>query len=367
MNFPTGFRPVRASLLALSLFASAHAAEPTSQTLQLEWRELASLPDPVGLKGMYGGVSEGQAIFAGGSNFPMPQREGGKKTFHRAVYVRPLPFSTQAPWRSVADGLPRGMGEGAAVTIAEGVACLGGHDGTQPLTTAFVLRWDRTAGAIVSRLLPSLPAACANGAAVFAHGRIYVAGGESTAGPLGTLWRLDPRPAQADATAVGWNVLPPPPGRPRFGGILIAVTTSAGERLLYGGGLPGPAKSPDDYLRDMWLFDPARETWAPAAALPRGAVLATALPIAPSRVLVLGGSDGHDFARMRELGDRYRIPSDVLHYDASSDRWSRAGTMPLGVVGAAAVQDGPEWVIAGGEYSPGLRTAGVHALRVRER
>jgi N-acetylneuraminic acid mutarotase len=256
------------------------------------------------------------------------------------------------------------MGEGAAVTIEDGVACLGGHDGTQAIAAAFVLRWDRAAGAIVSRPLPPLPAACANGAAVFTQGRIYVAGGESAAGPLGTLWRLDPGRTRPDAAA-RWAALPPPPGRPRFGGILVAVTTPAGERLLYGGGLPGPAKSQDDYLRDMWLFDLTQETWAPATSLPRGAVLAAALRVEPTRVLVLGGSDGHDFARMKELGDRYRIPSDVLHYDASTDRWSHAGTMPLGVVGAAVVQDGEEWVVAGGEYSPGLRTAGVYALRAR--
>lgn len=367
MNDRAGLRSGQVALLAMSLLASAHAAESTSHALQLAWRELAPLPDPAGLKGMYAGVSDGHAIFAGGSNFPVPQRTGGKKTFHHAVYVRTLPFSEPAPWRSIVGGLPRGLGEGAAVTIGEGVACLGGHDGTQPIADAFVLRWDRAAGAIVSRPLPSLPAACANGAAVFAHGRVYVAGGESAAGPLGTLWRLDPAAKRMAGAAARWEMLPSPPGRPRSGGILIAVTTPAGERLLYGGGVSGPAKSQDDYLRDMWLFDPAKETWTPAASLPRGAVLAAALRVEPTRVLVLGGSDGHDFPRMKELGDRYRIPSDVLHYDAATDRWSRAGTMPLGVVGAAVVQEGEGWVIAGGEYSPGLRTPGVHALRVRAR
>ncbi len=364
MNPRASSRSVRAPLLAVSLLASACGAEPVASVL--EWRELAPLPDPLGRKGMYAGVSDGHAIFAGGSNFPVPQRVGGKKTFHRTVFVRALPVSEPGQWRTVVAGLPRVMGEGASVTIEDGVACLGGHEGTQPIADAFVLRWDRTANAIVSRPLPALPAACANGAAVFTQGRIYVAGGESPGGPLGTFWRLDPGATRADAAA-RWEVLPPPPGRPRFGGILIAVTTPAGERLLYGGGLPGPAKSQDDYLRDLWLFNPANATWAPAALLPRGAVLGTAIRIAPAHVLVLGGSDGHDFARMKELGERYRIPSDVLAYDASTDRWSRAGTMPLGVVGAAVIQSGGEWVVAGGEYSPGLRTASVHALRVRAR
>lgn len=347
----------------MSLLASVHAAAAGSPTL--DWCALPPLPDPVGLKGMYAGVSDGHVLLAGGSNFPVPQRDGGRKTFHRTVYVRPLPSSEQAPWRRIADGLPREMGEGAAVTLEEGIACLGGHDGTQPIATAFVLHWDRAAGAVVSRPLPSLPATCANGAAVFTQGRIYVAGGESATGPLGTLWRLEPGPAHAGSAAARWEALPPPPGQPRFGGILVAVTTRAGERLLYGGGLSGPAKSQDDYLRDMWLFDPARATWSRAAPLPRGAVLAAALRLDGTRALVLGGSDGHDFARIKELGERYRIPSDVLLYEASADQWTRNGSMPLGLVGAAVVQTGEEWWVAGGEYSPGLRTAAVYALRVR--
>jgi len=357
-----GRRSARTALLALTLLASARAAEPAAPTLH--WHALAPLPDPVGLKGMYAGASDGHALFAGGSNFPAPPRAGGGKTFHRAVHVRPLAAAESAPWRTVADGLPHPCGEGAAVTLADGVACLGGHDGTRPLATAFVLRWDARTGALTRRPLPNLPAACANPAAALAGDRLYVAGGDSASGALATLWRLDPRPPATAAPAARWVTLPPPPGPPRFGGILIAVTTPAGPRLLYGGGLPGAPASQDDYLRDTWLFDPGKETWSPGAPLPRGAVLAAVVPVAPAQALVLGGSDGHDFARMRELGDRYRIPADLLRYDAAAGRWSHAGTMPLGLVGAAVVRAGDAWLIAGGEYSPGLRTAAVHALRV---
>jgi N-acetylneuraminic acid mutarotase len=84
-------------------------------------------------------------------------------------------------------------------------------------------------------------------------------------------------------------------------------------------------------------------------------------------VLLLGGSDGHDFERMKELGERYRIPSDVLLYDARKDQWSKAGTMPLGVVGAAVVATGDRWMVAGGEYSPGLRTAQVFQLHLHRK
>jgi N-acetylneuraminic acid mutarotase len=101
--------------------------------------------------------------------------------------------------------------------------------------------------------------------------------------------------------------------------------------------------------------------------MPRGAVLGSCVPIDAARILVLGGSDGHDFERMKELGDRYRIPSDVLLYDARADRWSVVGTMPLGAVGAAVVGINDGWLVAGGEFSPGLRTPKVFHLRVRDR
>ncbi len=357
-----GFRPGRALCLALLASGSVPAAATDGPALQ--WRSLDPLPDPAGLKGMYAGTSAGHALFAGGSNFPLPPSAGGRKTFHRAVHVRALPFSAERPWRTIADGLPGPMGEGAAVARADEVACLGGHDGTRPLATAFVLRWDRSAGALAVRPLPDLPAAAANATAVIARNRIHVAGGESARGPLAALWRLDGDGAAGDAGSARWVALPPPPGRPRSGGILMAVTTPSGERLLYGGGVAGPAKSQDDYLRDLWWFDLDRETWTPAPPLPRGAVLPAVLPIAPARALVLGGSDGHDFARMKELGERYRLPADVLHFDAVAGRWSSVGTMPVGLVGAAVIPDGDAWVIAGGEYSPGLRTAALHALRV---
>lgn len=100
--------------------------------------------------------------------------------------------------------------------------------------------------------------------------------------------------------------------------------------------------------------------------MPRGAVLGSAVSLGGSQMLVLGGSDGHDFAQMKALGERYRIPSDLLVYDAAKDRWFTAGTMPLGVVGATVVDLGGRWLVAGGEYSPGMRTPRVFALEARQ-
>ena len=82
---------------------------------------------------------------------------------------------------------------------------------------------------------------------------------------------------------------------------------------------------------------------------------------------MLGGSDGHDFQRIRELGENYRLPKDVLRYHTARDRWTVAGTMPLGLTAAAVIKTDSGWIIAGGEYAPGFRTARVHELRINTR
>ena len=73
--------------------------------------------------------------------------------------------------------------------------------------------------------------------------------------------------------------------------------------------------------------------------------------------MIAGGSDGHEIDRLAEIGDRYRMPDDVMLFDASAGRWSAAGAMPLGVAGAAVVPlpEGAH-LVAGGEYCPALRT-----------
>lgn len=367
------FRPVlsfAAAAVVIPLVSSSQPADDRGQAaLVLDWRRVADLPDPVGLKGMYAGVSGGQVVLAGGSNFPVPQREGGRKTFHRAIYVRSAAALTDSAhgWTKVAAELPGALGEGASVTTGHGIIGVGGHDGTAPVATAFMMTWSPETRSIVRMTLPDLPEAVTNAGAAWIRDTIYVAGGEGRSGALSSFWQLNLAAALAEPARTRWEALPAWPGPPRFGGILVPVTTAAGEGLLWSGGLAGPARSRADYLKDSYVYDLGGGRWTPVAGMPRGAVLGSAVPIDASRILVLGGSDGHDFERMKELGERYRIPSDLLLYDARDDRWSAAGTMPLGVVGAAVVKVEGGWLVAGGEYSPGWRTPQVFHLSLRER
>lgn len=356
----------RALALLVTLMASASfsdgRAQPASAVAAsspLQWQPLPDVAGPIGLKGMYGAVSHDRVLLAGGSNFPVPQRAGGRKTFHAAIYLRSVTATPDVGWALAAETLPQGRGEGASVTALGRVIGLGGDDGNGPVADVFLLRWNPNLGRVESSPLPALPVPASNPAATVLGRWLYVAGGMGRDRSLDTFWRLD-----LEAPAAGWETLPTWPGRPRFGGLLVPVGTSAGPQLMWAGGIEGPARSQSDYLRDAYRFEPGARRWRPAATLPRGAVLGSALAVAADRVLVLGGSDGHDFASMREQGERYRLPGDVLGYDGQTDRWSVVGEMPVGVVGAAVVAVGSRWWVAGGEYSPGLRTPRVHELQV---
>lgn len=352
-------------LAALMIFAPASegAAQPGSPArgaATLHWERLPDVAGPIGLKGMYGGVSHDRVLLAGGSNFPVAQRAGGRKEFHATIYVRALDAKPEMGWGIAGETLPKRRGEGASVTALGGVIGIGGDDGTGPVADVTLLRWDPNLSRVESSALPPLPAPAGNAAAAVLGRWLYVAGGMGRARSLDTFWRLD-----LEAPAAGWETLPTWPGRPRFGGVLVPVNTAAGQQLLWGGGVEGPARSQLDYLRDVYLFEPTTRRWRPAASLPRGAVLGSGLTVPTGQAWVLGGSDGHDFASMRELGERYRLPGDILAYDGRTDRWSMVGAMPLGVVGATVVPVGARWWVAGGEYSPGLRTPQVHELQVR--
>ncbi|WP_146180130.1 hypothetical protein [Opitutus sp. ER46] len=343
------------------MLPSTFSSSPELLVPHLTWREMAPLPDPVGRKGMYAGVTGGQLVLAGGSNFPVAPRAGGMKTFYRSGFVRPVGGADQ--WSYVSDLLPVAAGEGATVQTEAGVVCLGGHNGTTPIADVRLLTWNPAEGRCAVRVLPRLRVAVANAAAVLARGWIYVAGGESAHGTLATLWRLNLANALVDP-AVVWESRTGWPGLPRHGCFLAAVTTPLGERLVLGGGIAGPARKQADYLRDVYQYDPDEDAWTRATVLPRGAVLGAVVPMTPDRFLLLGGSDGHDFERIKELGERYRLPSEILAYDSGTDRWTRAGEMPLGVVGASVAEIPTGWVIAGGEYSPGRRTQRVFELRL---
>ena len=78
---------------------------------------------------------------------------------------------------------------------------------------------------------------------------------------------------------------------------------------------------------------------------------------------ILSGSDGHDIDRLEEIGQAYRLPKDILFYSTIHDKWIHGGDMPLGVMGVQLMQVDDGFILASGEYSPGLRSTHVFHLK----
>ncbi|MBM3853907.1 MAG: hypothetical protein FJ399_12250 [Verrucomicrobia bacterium] len=341
------------------------AAAVSVAASDLRWSHVSDLPEPVGLKGMIAGVTGDRIVIAGGSNFPLPKSAGGKKTYHRQAWAQPLAGAGRGAWTPLGEVLPRALAEGAVVTTPHGIVSLGGESDPGKLADSILLRWSDPLGALELRSLPSLPIAAGSVAAAWHEGAIYVAGGDDGRGGTLLAAKLDLAAAMSHPAAAKWEPLPVWPGPRRFGATLVPVAFGDRVELVLAGGkmgTPGPARQ-EDYLDDAFALDPKSNTWRALPRLPRRALLAAAWCAAPHRLVIAGGSDGHDIERLAELGERYRLPGDVMIFDTASNRWSAAGEMPLGVAGATVVAlPGVAHLVVGGEYSPAWRTRNVLAV-----
>lgn len=348
-----------AALLSASAFMNAHTPPPVPADASslLVWHPLPDIPEAIGFKGMYAGASRGRVLLAGGSNFPVPAREGGRKNLGREIFVREIGDDAGA-WTIAKQMLPVGLAEGTSVTVDEEVICLGGIGTAGAVRRALALSWDDASGEVRIREFPALPAPRANGAAAVLGRYLYLAGGDTAGQGKDNFWRLNLDEARTAPESARWEALPTWPGPARFGAVLAVLEVQGRPCLfLFGGRTKAVGTSQiSEYLSDGYRHDPETNKWKAIGNMPDRALLSGALRLDRSRLAVMGGSNGHSLERMVELGERYRIPSRIMIYDATTDRWEKGGDMPIGVVAPAVVSVGDGWIVAGGEYSPGLRT-----------
>jgi N-acetylneuraminate epimerase len=322
---------------------------------ELEWTELAPLPDEEGFAGSFAGVSRGTLLVAGGANFPGAKPwEGGTKVWHDRVFALDQPGGE---WRE-AGRLPRPLGYGVSATTETGVICVAGSDQERHHRAVFEMSLNESGG-LVFRELPPLPAPRANLCGVLAGRILHVAGGlerpDSTAAAV-EHWSLD-----LDNETAGWRVEPP---LPEPGRMLAAMGVWRGGLVIAGG---AALRTGDDgqaervWLRDGWGFDRERG-WRAIAEPPAVSVAAPApMPVAGNALALIGGDDGEqtglDPAAHRGFSRRIRL------FDTAAGAWTDGGEAPLGLVTTTVVWWRDAWIIPGGEIRPGVRSTRVFSMK----
>ncbi len=336
----------------LCLTAIASAADP------LVWKQLPSLPDPLGFAGPFAGVSGTSLVVAGGANFPdkMPW-EGGKKVWHDRVWVLDKPDGT---WRE-AGKLPRPLGYGVSVTARGGVVCVGGSDADKHYPDAFLLFTEP--GPMRVQALPPLPIPLANMAGALMGDDVYIVGGAEAPGEQAATNRAFVLSLSRNV----WREIAPFPGKAR-----ILATGAADWRKFYVFGgvalVPGPdGKVTREYLRDAWVYEPSKG-WSELPDMPTAVAAAPApAPEIGGSFWILGGDDGSRAG--------FQPPENYPGFAGRTLQFSPlapTGTPPWILQGSAkaprATVPAVKWdglvVIPSGEVRPGVRSPEVWSIDV---
>lgn len=352
--FPGGKKNFIRAMLMLSLcllccLATACAAENTSTPEHFKWRSLPDLPQK--LSGQFAGVSNGALLVIGGTNFPTPLFEGGKKVWYDTVYVLE-PGKEQ--W---VEGLKLNhpLAYGGSVTTGDGVICIGGSDSTQHYAEVFRLRW--VGGRVERTALPDLPQPLAMMSAAMLGRTIYVAGGQSAPNSneaSRNVWSLD-----LSQREPSWQALEPLPVAGRI--LPIVAAQDEGLYVMSGAELTSSMDGTTTrrYLIDSYRFQPG-SGWNRIADAPRPVVAAPAVSYGQSHILIFGGDDGANAQRVMELKDNHPgFSHDVFAYHTITNTWARVGELPASLATTTAVQWQDAIVIPGGEDRPGNRSSQI--------
>jgi N-acetylneuraminic acid mutarotase len=339
---------------AVFSFVMLSVSTSTVAAATLAWSPLPSLPDKEGFAGSFAGVSRGELMVAGGTNFPDKRPwEGGTKVWYDTVYA--LSAEPGQQWRKVGV-LPRANGYGVSITTDEGVIVVGGGNATENFRDVYLMRLE--SGKAKRYPMPALPRACAFMTGARLGNTIYIAGGIETPSAtkaLGTFWALD-----LDRLDQGWLTLPSWPGEERIlacmGSLDGSLCLCSGARLKAG----ADGKAEREWLKDAYRYTP-NQGWNKIADLPRVAVAAPSpAPVVNDKLLVLGGDDGA-LVNFEPKDKHPGFPREILAYDAKANAWQPMGELPFSLVTSPCVIWDGRIIVPGGEARPGKRSAAVWA------
>ena len=366
------------------------------------YRSLPPLPagGGKGVSAAFAGVAHNRLYVGGGCNFPGTlAAEGGSKAYYRDIYMLPLHAKGGAKWTLVGQ-MPEALAYGVALDVPEGMVWLGGCHAQGSSAAAWLLKPEAD-GRLTQQALPALPQPLDNLCGAYGAGYLYVAGGQCNGQPSLAAYRM-PWPG-----GTAWERLPDMPGRARLQPAAAVQACGAGLCFyVMGGFAPAADGLPPFVHTDGLRYDAASRTWhATAPMLPHGQhevrtlVGAAGLPSGCAHIVFAGGVNRAIFAAAlqrplridslralppsagagswlstleREQADYLRHPAawyafhdELLIYHTITDTWVTESRSPLMArAGGAWVRHGDEWILAGGELKPGVRSTDVTAVRM---
>lgn len=334
------------------------------------------IPGNEGLAGVFAGVHNNMLLIAGGTAFPEGKPwEGGKKHFSDAVLVYER-TADSVKLLNASSKLPVALGEGASVSLPQGLLCIGGQSPAGLSNQVFLLGSDGTSVDISE--FPALPVAVKSPAAAAIENIVYVVGGESEDGAINQFLALDITNPER-----GWQKIPDFP-LPVSGA--AAVAQMDGEEVslhVFGGRAKLADAVTTTFYPHVYRFRPSQGKWEQKKDMENPLAVASAASIGASHIVLAGGDSGKTFnqveqailslqngnenARQRRDSlwkNHSEFTSKIKVYCTVTDEWFEAGTWqgtPVAV--APAIVWNGAVVIPGGEIKPATRTPDLHEIQ----
>jgi solute:Na+ symporter, SSS family len=355
---------------------------------QLHQRNIGSLANTEGLAaaegvaGAFAGIHNNALIVAGGTAYPEGKPwQGGTKHFSDDILVFQRNTDGTLQHAEISNRLTVAIGEGASVSVPQGVVCIGGLTPKGISNQVFMLTFLQ--GNVSVTELPALPEPIKSPAAAAIGSVVYVVGGENSEGASKHFLMLD-----LNRISEGWKLLPEFPV-PVSGA--MAAAQMDGEEIslhVFGGRARLPGEATTTFYPHVFRYRPSLGYWEKRQdihltnnqtfPLAVGAVA----PVGASHIVLAGGDNGTTFNQVEmaintiQEGDTTAIKTrdslwiyhsgfnnKILVYNTVTDVWFDEGIWegpPVAV--APAVNWGGKVVVPGGEVRPAIRTAKIREI-----
>lgn len=294
------------------------------------WREIASLPvaaDTTSLTGVaypFAGVSNGAIIVVGGYRL---SEDGQSKIYDQNIYILP---ENSNEW-IVGNKYKYSVANGASVSVADGLLCIGGLNNTESFSSVNLLVWNAKTSQLEVTEYPSLPFEMSECSATVIGNRVYVAGGYTNGQPSNKFLMLDL--SKKTSRDFGWQVLADYPGESRLNPTVVSQNGAEHACVYIFGGYNLVDGNVSDKIGESGLaYNTVTKQWKETTTTGYGEVQsvsltgASAVALGNSHILVVAGSATTRTGE-KEVGS--------LVYNTITDSWAKGDNKEISTLGAS--------------------------------